>query len=351
MTVEQKPNKLFCVSSSPHLRAHDSTRTVMLDVLIALCPLLLWGCYIFGMRALTLTVISVASCLLFELLFNLITKKEITIGDLSAAVTGVLLAYNLPHTIPLWMPVVGAFFSIVVVKMLFGGLGKNVVNPALAGRACMLLSFTSAMSVSPVLTRLGLFESYLPPEAVSGSTPLSLVLNPESTVISLSNKELFDMFMGNECGTIGEVSALLILLGFLYLLLRRVISWHIPLTFLGTVALITYLLPAQGFERFDYTYTLGHLLSGGLMLAAVFMATDYVTCPITVKGRIIFGIGCGVLTVLVRYFAKQEGASYAVLAMNLLVYYIDKITAPRPFGSSPSPKGKKKKKSKQEERS
>ena len=324
--------KLYQVSPSPHVRSASTTQTIMLDVLIALSPLLLWACYVFGLRALTVTLISVASCLIFELLFCLITKRKISVGDLSAVVTGVLLAYNLPHTIPFWMPVIGAFFSIVVVKMLFGGLGKNIVNPALAGRACMLVSFSSAMTVAPVLTRLGAFEGYLPPEALSGSTPLSAVLMPSDNGAQISLDALFDMFIGYECGTIGEVSALLILLGFLYLLIRRVISWHIPVFYLGTVMLITFLLPAKGFERFDYVYTLAQLLSGGVMLAAVFMATDYVTCPITTKGRIVFAVGCGILTVIIRYFAKQEGASYAVLTMNLLVYYIDKITVPKPFG-------------------
>ena len=332
MTVDQN-NTLFVVSSSPHMRAPDTTRSVMLDVLIALSPLILWGCYIFGMRALTVTLISVASCVLFELLFTLLTKKDVTIGDLSAVVTGVLLAYNLPHTIPFWMPVVGAFFSIVIVKMLFGGIGKNIVNPALAGRACMLLSFSSAMTVPPVLIKLGLFEDYIHSDGLVGSTPLSLILDPSDASASFADAKLLDMLLGNECGTIGEVSALLILLGFVYLLIRKVVSWHIPLSYLGTVALITYLLPPAGIDRFNYSYVIAHLLSGGLMLAAVFMATDYVTCPITAKGRVIFGIGCGVLTVLVRYFAKQEGASYAVLTMNLLVYFIDKITLPRPFGA------------------
>ncbi|MBP3320973.1 MAG: RnfABCDGE type electron transport complex subunit D [Clostridia bacterium] len=345
MNEERKENTLLQVSSAPHIRSHDSTQTVMLDVIIALLPLLLWGCYIFGMRALTVTLITVFSSVIFELLFNLITKKTITVLDLSAVVTGLLLSYNLPHTIPFWMPVLGAFFAIVPVKMLLGGLGKNLVNPALAGRACLLLSFSSAMTVPPVLTRLDLFESYLPGDALSGSTPLYTVLSPAEDGSSISTELLFDMFIGNESGTIGEVSALLILLGFLYLLLRKVVSWHIPLSYLGTVAFITLLFPAEGVERFDVVYMLAHLFSGGLLLAAVFMATDYVTSPITPKGRIIFGIGCGLLTVIVRYCAGNEGASYAVLTMNLLVYFIDKITVPRPFGAA-LPKLKIKKESK-----
>lgn len=333
MSHDEKHEKLLSVLPAPHMHGPLRTSGIMLDVIIALLPLLLWACYIFGMRALTVTAVSVVSCVLFELLFTLVRRQKTTVLDLSAVVTGLLLAYNLPHTIPLWMPVIGAFFSIIIVKMIFGGLGKNVVNPALAGRACMLLSFSAAMTVPPVVTRLGFFESYTPPQNLSGATPLSSILTPAKDAIGkVRLEDLFEMFIGNESGTIGEVSALLILLGFLYLMIRKVISWHIPVSYLGTVALLTFFLPARGFDRFDYVYTLAHLCSGGLMLAAVFMATDYVTCPITKKGRVIFGIGCGLLTVLIRYFGQKEGASYAILAMNLLVYYIDKITVPRPFG-------------------
>ncbi len=338
MGERTKKTRLLTVSPAPHMHAPKSTRMIMLDVIIALIPLLIWACYVFGFRALSVSAVSVLSCVLFELLFELITKKPISIGDLSAVITGLLLSYNLPHTIPLWMPVIGAFFSIVIVKMLFGGLGKNLVNPALAGRACMLLSFSSAMTVPSVLVKLGAFENYIPTEGISGATPLSSILTPPSEgTMTLSFEAVLNQFIGYETGTIGEVSAVLILVGLIYLLLRKVITWHIPLSFLATVALITFVLPDSGFERFDFMYVLTHLFSGGLMLGAVFMATDYVTCPITAKGRVIFGVGCGLLTVFIRYFGEKEGVSYAILAMNLLVYFIDKLTILRPFGISRKP--------------
>lgn len=327
--------KLLTVSPSPHMHSNRTTTVVMLDVIIALLPLLVWGCYIFGMRALTVTVVTVLSSVLFEALYDLLMKKPVTVGDLSAVVTGLLLAYNLPVTIPLWMPVLGSFFSIVVIKMLFGGIGKNLVNPALAGRAFLMASFSSSMTVPLVArdfgNRLGLFESFDAATASAGATPLKSVLNYSAATLP-SYDSLWDTFLGNEAGVIGEVSGLLILVGFVYLLVRKVITWHIPVAYIGTVAVIAYLLPASGFARFDLPYALTQVCSGGLLLGAVFMATDYVTCPITKKGRFIFGVGCGLLTVVVRYFSGNEGVSYSILAMNLLSYYIDQITIPTPYG-------------------
>ena len=342
MNDQANPEKkqLLTVSPSPHMHSARTTTVVMLDVIIALLPLLVWGCFIFGMRALTVTVITVASCVLFELLYTLLFKKPITVLDLSAVVTGLLLAYNLPVTIPLWMPVVAAFFSIVIVKMLFGGIGKNLVNPALAGRAFLMASFASAMTVPPVVTKLGFFENAAE-SVVSGATPLASIL--DHSKYSDSYATVLDMFIGKEAGVIGEVSAALILVGFVYLMIRRVVTWHIPLAYLGTVALIAFFLPAAGFDRFDAVYALSHLCSGGVMLGAVFMATDYTTCPITKKGRLIFGAGCGVLTMIIRYFAGTEGVSYAILAMNLFTFYIDKITVPRPYGIVKEKKVKAKK--------
>ncbi len=345
MNNNQPEKNLLTVSPSPHMHSSNTTSAVMLDVIIALLPLLVWACFVFGLRALTVTVITVASCVLFEFLYTLILKKPITVTDLSAVVTGLLLAYNLPVNIPLWMPVLASFFSVVVVKMLFGGLGKNIVNPALAGRAFLMLSFASAMTVPagiPALQKAGIFGNITNSEILTGATPLVSVL--DSSEYNNSFHTVLDMFIGNEAGVIGEVSVLFILIGFVYLLIRKVISWHIPVAFIGTVAVLTFLLPDSGFEQFDIVYTLSHLCSGGLMLGAVFMATDYVTCPITSKGRLIFGAGCGVLTVVIRYFAGTEGVSYAILAMNLLVYYIDKITVPRPFGYTEPKKSKKVKK-------
>ena len=332
--------KLLTVSPSPHMHSKNTTTIVMLDVIIALLPLLAWAVYVFGWRVLLVTAVTVGSSVLFELLWCLILKKPVTVGDLSAVVTGLLLAYNLPSTIPLWMPVLGAFFAIVIVKMLFGGIGKNFANPALAGRAMLMISFSSDMMVAAGIR--GFFSG----EIISEATPLSTALDPAKFNFN-GYKGVLDMFLGREPGVIGEVSAALILVGFVYLLIRKVITWHIPVAFLGTVALVTFFLPAQGFNRFDLVYTLSHLCSGGLMLGAVFMATDYTTCPITKKGRVIFGIGCGLLTVAVRYFAGKEGVSYAILAMNLLVYFIDKITVPRPYGIEKKKlfSGKKKEKS------
>ncbi|MBQ9468544.1 MAG: RnfABCDGE type electron transport complex subunit D [Clostridia bacterium] len=327
---DSKPH-LLTVSPSPHMHSPRTTSIVMLDVIIALVPLLIWACYVFGMRALTVTVITVGSCVLFELLYCLIMKKPITVYDLSAVVTGLLLAYNLPVTIPLWMPVLGAFFSVVIVKMLFGGIGKNIVNPALAGRAFLMASFASAMTVKTLSARLGLFGSVTDEMILSGATPLKAVLqNTGETTFDFETVK--SAFIGYESGVIGEVSGLLIVLGLVYLLIRKVITWHIPVAYIGTVALFAYLLPPSGFARFDIYYTLTQVCSGGLLLGAVFMATDYVTCPITKKGRLIFGVGCGLLTVLIRYFAGNEGVSYAILTMNLLTFYIDKITVPRPYG-------------------
>ena len=332
MNANEKPEKqLLTVSPSPHMHSARTTTVVMLDVIIALIPLLIWACYVYGMRALTVTVVTVASCVAFELLYCLIMKKPITVVDLSAVVTGLLLAYNLPVTIPLWMPVLAAFFAIVIVKMLFGGIGKNLVNPALAGRAFLMLSFTKVMNDIPEVQRFGLFGS-TNGALISSATPLRALLDPKSAVVCSMDTTVKDAFLGFEPGVLGELSGLLILVGLAYLLIRRVITWHIPVAFIGTVALFTYLIPPEGATALDIPYTLTQICSGGLLLGAVFMATDYVTCPITKTGRLIFGVGCGLLTVLIRYFAHTEGVSYAILTMNLLTYYIDKITVPRPYG-------------------
>lgn len=335
-------DRLLTVSPSPHMHSPKTTTVVMLDVIIALVPLLIWACYVFGMRALTVTAVTVASCVLFELLYCLLLKKPLTIRDLSAVVTGLLLAYNLPVTIPLWMPVLGAFFSVVIVKMLFGGIGKNIVNPALAGRAFLIASFASAMTVKNLSGRLGFFENAADEMILSGATPLNTVL-VKTGEITFDLEGVKNAFIGYESGVIGEVSGLLIALGLVYLLIRKVITWHIPVAYIGTVAIFTYLLPPSGFARFDIYYTLTQICSGGLLLGAVFMATDYVTCPITKKGRFIYGVGCGLLTIVIRYFSKTEGVSYAILAMNLFAYYIDKITVPRPFGIFKTKKPKEKK--------
>ena len=311
---------------APFLKASATTRGIMADALIALLPLLFWGCYVFGFRVLTVCTLSVTSAVIFELLFALLAKKPVTIGDLSAVVTGLLIALLLPHTVPLWAPVAGSFFAIVIVKMPFGGLGKNPVNPALSAVALLSLCFSSAVAVPTVITKYGILDFAPSVQSQSDLTPLSDILIPaEDGMSALNLNDLFDRFIGYESGTIGEISALLLLAGLIYLMIRKVVSSHIPLTYLATVALITFFLPAVGFERFNFLYTLSHLCAGSVMLVAVFSANDTTTAPVTAKGRMLYAAGCGILTVLIRYFAHTEGAVYAVLIMNLAVYIFSRL--------------------------
>lgn len=315
---------LLKVSASPHIRHEDTTRVLMSDVILAMIPLVVWGAYIFGLRVLTVTAVSIVSCVLFEALFNLILKKKIPVGDLSAVVSGMLLAFNLPATIPLWIPVIGALFAMVVVKGLFGGIGKNFMNPVLAARVFLFGSWPSHMTAySDPLVRLPAFGQM---DAVSSATTLTVLKNGE-----LPTEKIFDLFIGNMAGCIGEISALLILAGGLYLLVRKVITWHITVSFVATVAILTFALAPDGIS--NLSFMLAELFSGGLMLGAVFMATDYVTSPVTVKGRLIYGVGCGALTVFIRFLGGYpEGVSFAILIMNLFVWYLDKATKPRKFG-------------------
>lgn len=315
---------LLKVSPSPHIRHEDTTRVLMSDVILAMIPLLIWGAYIFGLRVLTVTAVSVVSCVLFEALFNVLLKKKIPVGDLSAVVSGILLAFNLPASIPLWIPVVGAFFAMVVVKGLFGGIGKNFMNPVLAARVFLFGSWPSHMTAySEPLVRLPLIGGV---DTVSSATTLTVLKNGE-----MPTEDIFDMFIGNMSGCIGEISALLILAGGVYLLVRRVITWHISVSFIATVAVLAFAFAPEGVSNLDYM--LAELFSGGLMLGAVFMATDYVTSPVTVKGRLIYGVGCGVLTVFIRFLGGYpEGVSFAIIIMNLFVWYLDKSTKPTKFG-------------------
>lgn len=311
------------VSSSPHLRGEERTHHLMLDVIIALAPTLLLSSYTFGWRALLVTAVSVGSAVLFEFLYRKLMKKENSIGDLSAVVTGILLAFNLPVNIPLWIPVIGAFFAIVIVKQLFGGIGCNFVNPALAARV-FLFSWSLHMTTfsSPALD----FTAYAGADAVTSATPLSSLKTG-----ALPSESVFSMLMGAHGGCIGETASLLLIAGGIYLLLRGTITWHIPVAYLGTVALVTFLFPLGGAEPLQFMVY--ELLSGGLILGAFFMATDYVTSPVTGKGKLIFGLGCGLLTVLIRYFGGYpEGVSFSILIMNLLVWFIDKATMPKRFG-------------------
>lgn len=320
-------SKLLKVSPSPHIRSAVTTSSIMRDVIIALMPALIWAVYVFGLRALTITVISVGAAVLSEYLFCKATKRKQSIGDLSAVVTGMILAFDLPVTVPLWLPALGAAFAIVVVKMLFGGLGKNFMNPALAARVFLFFSFPSLMSGVFVESKAAraLSPIALGVDAVSSPTVLSRLYDGVDT------NTLVDMFYGNIAGCIGEVSKLCLLLGFAYLLIRRVVSWHIPISYLCVFFLLTYLFPRGDDEAINYA--LASLLSGGVMLGALFMATDYATSPLTATGKLVYGALCGALTVFFRYFGSYpEGASFAILIMNTLVYYIDRFTKPKSFG-------------------
>lgn len=312
-------DKLLTVTPSPHIKRNSRVNSVMLEVLIALLPASAWGVYAYGWRALMILLISVASCVVFELLTELILKRPITVGDLSAAVTGLLLGMNLPSHTKWWIPIVGSFFAIVVVKQLFGGIGKNFLNPALAGRVFLFLSFSSQMSVySP-----SVFDA----DAVASATVLGQIKGGAAPNVSI-----LDCFFGRTGGgMIGEISALLLLIGGIYLLIRGIIQWHIPVAYIVTCAVFFFLFPSV--EGSAVNSMLYELLSGGLMIGALFMATDYVTSPVTRWGRIIFGVGCGLLTFFFRRFTSYpEGVSFAILVMNCFVFYIDRATKPRIFG-------------------
>lgn len=324
MNQQQSEKQLLTVSPSPHIRGKDTTASIMMDVLISLSPTAVWGIYVFGTRALWLMLVCVLTCMLSEGITQKILHREVTTGDLSAAVTGLLLALCLPVTMPLWQAAIGCVFAIVLVKQIFGGIGKNFMNPALSGRAFLMLAFASSMTCfTPAYTRFWFSAS----DAVASATPLvSLKAGtlPEAT--------LLDMLLGRTGGCIGEVSALLLLLGGVYLLAKRIICWHIPVTYLGTVALLSLLICRADASRLAVMAY--ELLSGGLLLGAFFMATDYVTSPVTKGGKIVFGVGCGALTVLIRTFGGYpEGVSFAILIMNALVWYLDSAFRPRVFGT------------------
>lgn len=313
------------ISSSPHVHTHHTTQNIMRDVLIALVPALLGSVYFFGLRALAVVLVSVASCFLFEKLWCILRKQNDKTYDLSACVTGVLLAFVCPPTIAYWQLIIGAFFAIIVVKMLFGGIGKNLFNPALAARAFMF-SWPVAMSTWVKVgweNQAGVFSTV---DIVTEATPLAAMHQG-----AMPQTSLLDMFLGNVGGCLGETSAALLLIGLVYLLVRNVISIRIPLAFVGTVAVLTFLFP-QGNDRFAWMGA--QVFGGGLMLGAIFMATDYVTSPITKLGQIVYGIGCGALTVMIRYFGSyNEGVSYAILIMNACVVLLDRIGRPTRYGA------------------
>ena len=322
------------ISSSPHAHSPVTTQTIMRDVLIALIPAMLGSIYFFGFRALLVTLVSAAACVFFEWGFCKIRKLHCKTYDLSAVVTGVLLAFVCPVTIPYWTIILGDFFAIVLVKMLFGGLGKNIVNPALAGRA-FLFSWPVIMS-NWVKVGFGNAAGLLSTaDAVTAATPLAVMHQQKM----LPEESILDMFLGNIGGCIGETSALLLIIGFIYLLYRKVITARIPLAYIGTVAILAFLFP-RGNDRI--AWMAAQVFGGGLMLGAIFMATDYVTSPLTKLGQIVYGIGCGVITILIRYFGGySEGVTYAILCMNACAVLLDKIGRPVKFGAPKKEAAKK----------
>ena len=303
-------NKLH-VSFSPHIHSKNSTMRTMLDVIIALVPATIAAVILFGIPALIVIAVCVVTAVAGEAIFNLLIKKEQTVGDLSAVVTGLILALNLPTSVELWQAAVGSLFAIIIVKGIFGGLGKNIVNPAIAARVFMLIAFSS---VGKAVFPEGL-------DATSGATPLAELAEDKTL-------NLMDLFLGNCGGALGETCALALILGGIYLIVRKVITWHIPVAFIGTTFLFTLAVEGGNLET-----TLAWVLSGGLMIGAFFMATDYVTSPSTAKGKLIFGIGAGVITVLIRFWGGYpEGVSFAILLMNIVNPYIDSLTARKLFG-------------------
>lgn len=309
----------FDASYQPQVRTKTDTSRIMLDVIIGLVPAMVFAVWQFGFKALALIAVSVVASVFFEWGYRKLMKKPNSIGDLSACVTGILLVLTMPVDAPLWMPVVGAFFAIVIVKQLYGGLGKNFMNPALAGRAFLFFSWTSTMTKWTI-------------DGVTMATPLSIL--KEGGDVAASGFDFMQMFTGVGLpGSIGEVSAAALLIGGIWLLARKVINWRIPVAFIGTVAVLTFIFPRGGYSNLDWM--LYNLLSGGLLLGAIFMATDYSSSPVTLKGQLLYGFGCGALTVLIRYFGGfPEGVSFAILIMNLCSWAIDKGTRDRQFGVS-----------------
>ena len=308
------------VTSSPHLRCAGSTRRIMADVVIGLVPACAAGIYFFGARVIAVIAASVISCVVSEHMVRTLMRKESTISDLSAVVTGVLLALNLSPTIPLWIAAVGGIIAIVIVKQFFGGIGQNFMNPALAARVFLVVSWPAQMT------------NWIKPgqlDGVSSATPLALIKKGKE-IISISIPSYWDLFIGNVGGCIGETSAAALLIGAAYLFYRRVITPEIPFAFIGTVAIFTWIFGGHSLFAGDFIY---HVLAGGLILGAFFMATDYSTSPVTSKGRLIMGAGCGLLVSVIRLYTNYpEGVSFAIILMNIAVPLIDRFTVPKSFG-------------------
>ncbi|MCF2617024.1 RnfABCDGE type electron transport complex subunit D [Oscillibacter valericigenes] len=323
-------NLKLIATSNPHIRSNETTRSIMLDVIIAMLPALAFAIFNFGLRALTLTAVSVVGCVFWEWLYRKLMKKPQSIGDLSSVVTGMLLAFVCPVQMPYWMIIIGDFFAIVVVKQLFGGIGKNFLNPALAGRAVLLASYAGTMTswVDPAVNKAAIIGSNA--DIVTTATPLAIMKTGDFAEL-LSAHSVGSMFVGTGIpGSLGEVSALALLIGGVYLIWRKVINWQTPVAYIATVAVLTFLFPKQGS---GLEWMLYSIFGGGLFLGAFFMATDYATSPVTKKGQLIFGIGCGLFTVLIRYFGSyNEGVCYSIMVMNLFVALIDKYTKPTRFG-------------------
>ena len=322
-------NLKLIATSNPHIRGSETTRSIMLDVIIAMLPALAFAIFNFGLRALTLTAVSVVGCIFWEWLYRKLMKKPQSIGDLSCVVTGMLLAFVCPVQMPYWMILIGDFFAIIVVKQLFGGIGKNFLNPALAGRAVLLASYAGTMTswVDPAAGKAPIIGSVA--DVVTTATPLAVMKTGDFAALT-GTYNVGNMFIGQIPGSLGEVSALALLIGGAYLIWRKVINWQTPVSYIATVAVLTFLFPKQGS---GVEWMLYSVFGGGLFLGAFFMATDYATSPVTKKGQLIFGIGCGLFTVLIRYFGSyNEGVCYSIMVMNLLVALIDKYTKPTRFG-------------------
>ena len=322
-------NLKLIATSNPHIRGSETTRSIMLDVIIAMLPALAFAIFNFGLRALTLTAVSVVGCVFWEWLYRKLMKKPQSIGDLSSVVTGMLLAFVCPVQMPYWMILIGDFFAIIVVKQLFGGIGKNFLNPALAGRAVLLASYAGTMTswVDPAAGKAPIIGSVA--DVVTTATPLAVMKTGDFAALT-DTYNVGNMFIGQIPGSLGEVSALALLIGGAYLIWRKVINWQTPVSYIATVAVLTFLFPKQGS---GLEWMLYSVFGGGLFLGVFFMATDYATSPVTKKGQLIFGIGCGLFTVLIRYFGSyNEGVCYSIMVMNLLVALIDKYTKPTRFG-------------------
>ena len=322
-------NLKLIATSNPHIRSNETTRSIMLDVIIAMLPALAFAIFNFGLRALTLTAVSVVGCVFWEWLYRKLMKKPQSIGDLSSVVTGMLLAFVCPVQMPYWMIIIGDFFAIVVVKQLFGGIGKNFLNPALAGRAVLLASYAGTMTswVDPAAGKAAIIGSNA--DVVTTATPLAIMKTGDFAEL-MATYGVDKMFIGQIPGSLGEVSAVALLIGGAYLIWRKVINWQTPVAYIATVAVLTFLFPKQGS---GLEWMLYSIFGGGLFLGAFFMATDYATSPVTKKGQLIFGIGCGLFTVLIRYFGSyNEGVCYSIMVMNLFVALIDKYTKPTRFG-------------------